>query len=73
MTELRLSIISGDKHISVRIADADATLTAVSTSKSAFAAGAGELLEVVNAAAAAHNDTDKIELDPTNVLQVLGK
>jgi hypothetical protein len=72
MRELRLSIISDDKHIAVHITDLDATLTAVSKSKSAFSAGAGELLELVNAALA-HDDTDKIEINPTNVLQVLGK
>jgi hypothetical protein len=73
MTELRLSIITGDKHIAVHITDLDATLKAVSTSKSAFAAGAGELLELVNTAVATNKDTDKVEINPTNVLQVLGK
>ncbi|MBZ5522259.1 MAG: hypothetical protein LAP21_08455 [Acidobacteriia bacterium] len=71
--DLTLNINTGQKHIVIHVADADAVLTKLAASTSAYANGAGELKDFLAAIVNAHSDTDRVEVDASNILQVVGK
>ena len=70
MNEIRLTIIkhhddpTQDKRVEIHITDVDAVLNGVKTAipSHPLAAGAGELLDLVNTALTKCGDTDKIEI-----------
>lgn len=69
MKEIRLSVIQNDldpakdKRVDIHITDADAVLDGIKgDTGNPFAAGAGELKDLVNTVLAKCGDTDKVEI-----------
>ena len=65
MSQIKLSIINNEKHVSIEIADAETVLNQLATGTSPLKAIAPALSQVVASVMKNAGDTDKIELTPT--------